>query len=179
MPVSREKISIRLISEGQKNLETFRSFSTTDWEQPVYTTGSKWIVRQILSHFVSTERAFQILIRNILDGGSGTPRDFDLDHFNEIEALKLAGESIDQLLGEFEMAREKTSQLVAEMSDQDLNRIGNHPWFGEIEIESMLKLIYRHNMIHLRDVRRALETKHPVPHQEIAPPVEERLTKQQ
>jgi len=34
----------------------------------------------------------------------------------------------------------------------------------------MLKLIYRHNIIHLRDIRRALKTRQPVPHLDVTPP---------
>jgi hypothetical protein len=34
----------------------------------------------------------------------------------------------------------------------------------------MLKLVYRHTMLHLRDVRKALETGLPVPHLDVTPP---------
>ncbi len=37
----------------------------------------------------------------------------------------------------------------------------------------MLKLIYRHNMIHLRDLRKALATGDPVPHLDVSPPSQE------
>jgi hypothetical protein len=33
----------------------------------------------------------------------------------------------------------------------------------------MLKLVYRHNMLHERDVRKALETGQPVPHVDAQP----------
>ena len=165
-----ESIKIRLKREGEKSLGFFNSISPADWGQQVYTSGGKWNVQQILCHFVSTELAFEKLIQNILLGGSGAPRDFDIDRFNESEASKLEGEPIDDLLTQFEAARARTCQLVGALQEADLGRIGFHPWFGEIEIEKMLKLIYRHNMIHLRDVRKALSTKQPVPHLEIELP---------
>jgi hypothetical protein len=47
------------------------------------------------------------------------------------------------------------------MSDEDLGREGRHPWLGWDKIGKFLKLVYRHNMIHQRDMRRALEEGQP------------------
>ncbi len=54
--------------------------------------------------------------------------------------------------------REETIVLVESMKDNDLDREGRHPYFGFLALEKMLKLIYRHNMIHERDIRRAFHT---------------------
>jgi len=51
---------------------------------------------------------------------------------------------------------------VQKMQESDLERKGRHPFLGITTLEEMLKLIYRHTMIHQRDIRRALEADRPV-----------------
>ena len=138
-------------------------------DQQVYQTGSLWSVHDILAHFVSAEESFGILIENIAAGGDGAPRSLDIDEFNEDEVPGLAVNSSDYLLARFEQARLHTVASVEVLENGDLERVGYHPWFGEVELRKMLKLIYRHNMIHLRDIRRALQQKAPVPHLDINP----------
>jgi hypothetical protein len=46
--------------------------------------------------------------------------------------------------------------LVEGLNDADLDREGRHPFFGVDRVEKFAKLVYRHNMLHERDVRRAL-----------------------
>ena len=41
--------------------------------------------------------------------------------------------------------------------ETDLDREGRHPFFGPSALEKLLKLVYRHNMLHLRDIRHALK----------------------
>ena len=55
-------------------------------------------------------------------------------------------------------ARADSLAIVASLTSGDLDRRGRHPWFGETDLRSVLKLLYRHPMIHLRDARRALKT---------------------
>jgi hypothetical protein len=54
-------------------------------------------------------------------------------------------------------ARQAMVALVEGMDDADLEREGRHPFFGVGKMEQFLKLVYRHNMIHERDVRKALD----------------------
>jgi hypothetical protein len=56
------------------------------------------------------------------------------------------------------------------MAEADFDRVGYHPWFGDTPLENMLKLVYRHNMIHQRDIEKALATGQPVPHLEVTAP---------
>ena len=55
--------------------------------------------------------------------------------------------------------------MVAGLTPADLDRRGRHPWLGEADLRSVLKLLYRHPMIHLRDVRAALRSRTPVAHE--------------
>ena len=47
--------------------------------------------------------------------------------------------------------------MVAAFSDDDLDRQGNHPLLGQMPLEDFVKLIYRHNKMHMRDVQHALK----------------------
>ncbi len=154
----------RLAAEGQKTADYLRSLRPADWEQPVYTTGGRWRVREVLAHFVSAEETFAFYGRDILAGGEGAPEGFVIDEFNETQVGGMADRDPAELIADFEQRRAATHALVAGMTGADFERIGRHPWFGRVPLGKMLQLVYRHNAIHLRDVRRALETGQPVPH---------------
>jgi hypothetical protein len=163
------RIRTRMKEEGDKTAAYFDSLAHSDWDQQVYTTGSGWRVRQLLAHFISAERAFEHFIRDVLAGGSGAPRDFDIDDFNETEVPELQA-SPPELIAAFRQTRLQTIKLLDDVTSADLRLQGYHPWFGDSQLEDMLKLIYRHNIIHLRDIRRALKTGQPVPHLDVTPP---------
>jgi uncharacterized protein (TIGR03083 family) len=146
----------RLTEEGEATLEFFRGLDEADWERRIYTDGSQWTVRQVLCHFVSAESGFLRLARNILDGGEGAPEGMDIDEFNEGEVGAMADRTPAELLPEFQRLRAEMVQLVRGMSEADFDPEGRHPFFGRSSMEKLLKLIYRHTMIHLRDVRRVL-----------------------
>ncbi len=165
-----ERIERRLGADGKKALDYFLSLEEEAWHQQVYTTGSKWTVRHILAHFVSAENGFNRVLIDVLNGGPGAPRDLDINEFNEREVPALEHETPETLIRALRAARSETVRLARTMKDSDLDRRGYHPWFGEVVLSSMLKLVYRHNMIHLRDIRKALRTGKPVPHMEIALP---------
>jgi hypothetical protein len=69
---------------------------------------------------------------------------------------EMAGLSPGELLSQYTIQRKKICQLVSSMSADDLQRTGRHPFLGVTQVEEMVKLIYRHNQIHLRDIRKIL-----------------------
>jgi uncharacterized protein (TIGR03083 family) len=159
----------RLTEEGQKTAAYFAGLAPASLDQQVYLTGPTWRVRDILAHFVSAEQTLKFYGLQILGGGPGAPEDFVIDEFNHIEVSGLRGADPADLVRRFAAARAETVDLVRGMADSDLDRIGRHPWFGNVPLEQMLKLVYRHNMLHERDVRKALETGQPVPHVDAQP----------
>ena len=112
----------------------------------------------MLAHFVSTEAAFNRLIRNILEGGEGAPVDFDIDKFNRGEVKKRGHFQIEALMRQFEEYRQDNIRLVSGMREEDLTKKGRHPFLGLTPIEDIVKLLYRHNQIHIRDIRRVLNS---------------------
>lgn len=170
MPNRQDLILTRLQAEGQKTAAYFRTLTPEQFQQQVYTTGPLWRVRDLLAHFVSAEHTFVFYGRDIQAGGPGAPQDFVIDEFNATQVAGFTQVSTLDLITQFLAAREQTLQFVRQMAEADFDRIGRHPWFGQVPLENMIKLIYRHNMIHERDIRKALETGQPVPHLDVQPP---------
>lgn len=126
-------------------------------ELRVYEGGENWTIREILAHFISIENAFGLMIKDVLAGGPGAPDDFDIDRFNAREVRAASGISNPALLRSFSDARTRTIQRLATLEPGDLDRKGRHPWFGDLTLHAMFKWIYRHNLLHIRDIRRALK----------------------
>jgi len=157
MSTRQDLIVKRLAEEGEAALALFGELDEADWERRIYTEGSRWTVRQILCHFCSAEAGFLRLARNILTGGDGAPEGMDIDEFNAGEVGGMAERTPADLLPEFGRLRAETVALARGMGEADFDRAGRHPFFGHTPLEKLLKLIYRHNMLHLRDVRRELK----------------------
>lgn len=168
-----DRIIRRLNEDGAKTAGFFEGLTQSEWLQQVYTTGSSWSVRDVLAHFLSAEVSFEALVTDVISGGSGAPRDLDIDRFNETEVPKLDHLEPHELVPLYRESRANTIRLVETLSPEDLRKSGFHPWFGEVQVGDMLKLVYRHNMIHFRDIRRALKSGLPVPHKEISAPSHE------
>ncbi len=170
MPDRQELIVRRLIDEGQKTGAFFHTLAEADFSKPVYETGPRWRVRDVLAHFLSTERTVVYYVRQVLAGGQGAPEGLVIDDFNAAQVAGLGEVAPAELIRQFEVARAVTVAMARDLSEADLERTGRHPWFGQAVLEDMLKLVYRHTMLHERDIRRALETGRPVPHVDARPP---------
>lgn len=148
----------RLRDEGDKLLTIFEALTEAQWSTTLYTDGAVWTIKDLLAHQISAEREFQYYGRDILAGGPGAPEDFSINAFNNAAVASQADRTATDLLSAFRAARQDTIDLVATIADADFARQGRHPFFGLMSIEDLFKLIYRHNMMHARDVRRVLDT---------------------
>jgi hypothetical protein len=156
------KITKRLANEGLKTMDFFRAIAAEDWDKPVYTNGAGWTVCQILMHLLNAEQGFHHLISDIMLGGSGAPEDMDLDEFNEQQIDHQTCDNPERTLNALAQARVTTIEIVRGLQPADLAREGRHPFLGITTVDKMLQLIYRHTMLHQRDIRRALDQGQPV-----------------
>lgn len=163
MPNRKDTLLRRLVEEGQKTAAFFRALTDEQLAQSIYLTGPQWHARDVLAHLVTTERYIRRLLADILAGGSGAPEDFSIDAFNAEHTADGQTFSAAELVTRFEAARAEMIALVTGLDETDFDRSGRHPFLGVTKLEEMLKLLYRHTMLHERDVRRALETGQPVP----------------
>lgn len=144
-----------LKQDGEKTVTFFHKLSEDQWQLPVYVNdGIEWRIQQVLAHLVASEASFARLIKNILAGGRGAPEKFDIDAFNQLEIEKVRPNSPEELLVRFKQLRESTLDLIGIMNQSELEKVGRHPFLGEASLGDIIRLIYRHNQIHLRDLKR-------------------------
>ena len=155
MPDTPAFLAKRLRSEGEKMTAFFTCLDDAAWAQTVYTEGSEWTVRNVLSHFVTSERAFLKLFPKIVDGEEGVAEDFDVDRYNARQQEKTEALSPQELLVQFQDVRAKMAAWVETLDIADLEKEGRHPFLKETRIAEMIKLVYRHNQIHYRDIRKS------------------------
>jgi uncharacterized protein (TIGR03083 family) len=149
-------IQKRLRDEGDKLLALFEKLTPAQWQTVIYTDGMTWTIKDLLAHQISAEGEFQFYGREVLNGGAGAPEDFDINAFNNREVAAKIDRTPDQLLADFRATRQTTIDFVATIRDDQFALQGRHPFFGLMTIEDLFKLIYRHNMLHARDIRKAL-----------------------
>lgn len=151
-----QHLQARLTGEAEKTLAFFRELPDESWQQVIYTEGSCWTVLQVLAHFVATEESIHRLVKNILAGGPGAPEDFNIDAYNERKVAALNEAKPDELMQQFSIHRQNNASLVASMAQDDLAKTGRHPFFGFASLADIIKLLYRHTQIHLREIRKVL-----------------------
>jgi uncharacterized damage-inducible protein DinB len=147
----------RLKSEGDKTIAFFNSLKDENWEITVYTEGSEWTMRNVLAHFVSAEQGFIRLFKDILAGGKGAADDFDIDRYNAKQQELIKDASRQELVKFFQAGRFEMISLVGRLTIEDLQREGRHPFLGLTTLAEMIKMVYRHNQIHHRDLRKLID----------------------
>ena len=156
MPESPAFLSERLKTEGEKTAAFFASLAADQWNDPVYTEGAVWKVRNVLAHYVTAEKGFVKLFSSIRDGGPGAAEDFDIDRYNASQQQKTKELLPAELLEQFKTVRAEMAAWVASLSESDLQKQGRHPFLGPTTLAEMIKMVYRHNQIHYRDLRKVL-----------------------
>ncbi len=154
MAKSPQFLAKRLRSEGEKMIAFFAELSDADWNETVYTEGETWTIRNVLVHFVTAEQGFIKLFADIVGGGEGASVDFDIDRYNARQQEKAQTFTPQELLDQFQVVREEMASWVETLTPKDLTIEGRHPFLGDATLEDMIMLVYRHNQIHYRDMRR-------------------------
>jgi hypothetical protein len=153
MPDSPQTLADRLLLEGGKAVDFFKQLSPEQWEQLAYPGQGIWRFHELLAHFLSAELGRGELVREVARGGKGTPPEFEIDEYNRLDVEKLAVETNQFLLNKFWAERSSLAAFVASLSQTDMERQGNDLFLGWTSLAEIIKLTYRHNQIHIREVR--------------------------
>ena len=149
----------RLREEGESLTGQLTRLAAAEWSAAVYPAATvPWTVHRILAHMVSAEGYIRLMMADIVRGGSGAPPGIDIDAVNAVEVAALARFSPPELIEQLSSSRAASVEMVSGFSGADLDRRGNHPLLGEMPVEDFVKLIYRHDKMHMRDVQRALKS---------------------
>jgi hypothetical protein len=151
------ELAEKLKSEGEKFVSIFSGLSEDQWNQDVYTEGTIWTIRNVLSHFVTSERALVKLFEQIRQGGPGTADDFSIDRYNAAMQERTRELAPQELLAQYKQIRDNSIAWVSGLKEEELEIIGRHPFLQMTTIREMIKMLYIHNMTHYRDMKKSLK----------------------
>lgn len=146
----------KLKMEGDKHTAFFSSLTDAQWQMEVYTEDTTWTIRNVLAHFVTAERGFIKLFAEIRDGGAGAAEDFSIDRYNARQQEKTRDLPPSELVEQYKSVRTEMVSFVSALHDSDLERMGRHPFLGWTSLRDMIKMVYLHNQIHHRDLKKVL-----------------------
>ena len=148
---------VRRLREESDTLDTqFVALPAEAWATRVYPAAdAPWTTHSILADLVSAEGYIRLMMADIAAGGPGAPTGLDIDGINASEVATLIRFSPATLLTKLRASRTETLAQVMAFTDADLDRRGHHPMLGEMPLEDFVKLIYRHDKMHMRDVQHA------------------------
>jgi hypothetical protein len=152
------ELAEKLESEGEKFVSIFSRLSEEQWNQEVYTEGATWTIRNVLSHFVTSERGLLKLFERIRKGEQGAPDDFSIDRYNAAMQARTKEATPGQLLEQYKEVRANAVQWVSGLQEAELEITGRHPFLGYTAIRDMIKMLYIHNLNHYRDIKKVIKT---------------------
>ena len=146
----------KLNNEGDKFIALFAGLRDDQWQSEVYTEGETWTLRNVLSHFVTSERGLVRLFEKIRLGDPGSPDDFSIDRYNASQQQKTKDLTPQQLLEQYKEVRADSIAWTLSLDEADLEKQGKHPFLGMTSIREMIKMLYLHNQLHYRDMKKVL-----------------------
>lgn len=151
------ELAEKLRSEGDRMTAFFSELTDAQWNAEVYTEGTTWSIRNVLSHYVTSERGLLRLFERIRTTGEGASDGFSINRYNAAQQEKSKDLTPAELLDQYKQVRAEAVQWVSGLKDEELEIKGRHPFLGETVIREMVKMLYLHNQLHYRDVKRALK----------------------
>jgi uncharacterized damage-inducible protein DinB len=151
-------LGAKLRTDGDRLIRFMAGLADPECNAEVYTEGTTWTVRSILSHLMTSERAFLKLFDQIRHGGAGVSEDFVIDRYNASQQKKTQDMGWPELLEQYTAARDEMIGFVMDLSGEDLEKRGRHPYLGVATLREMVKMIYIHGQTHYRDVRCSLRS---------------------
>ncbi|RPJ24425.1 MAG: DinB family protein [Chloroflexi bacterium] len=152
------ELAEKLKSEGEKFTAIFAGLTDDQWQMEVYTEGATWTLRNVLAHFVTSERGLLKLFEKIRQGEAGVPDDFSIDRYNAAMQERTKEATPQELLEQYQIVRAESVAWTLGLTENDLDKQGRHPFLGVTPLREMVKMLYIHNLTHYRDMKKALKT---------------------
>jgi hypothetical protein len=151
------ELAEKLKSEGERFVAIFAGLAEDQWQTEVYTEGTTWTIRNVLSHFVTSERGLLKLFEQIRQGGAGAADDFSIDRYNAAMQERTKGATPQELIEQYKGVRAHSVAWVSDLKESELDITGRHPFLGQTQIREMIKMLYIHNLTHYRDMKKAFK----------------------
>lgn len=152
------ELALKLKSEGDRFVAIFSGLTADQWQTEVYTEGTTWTIRNVLSHFVTSERGLLKLFEQIRQGGAGAAEDFSIDRYNAAMQERTKAAMPPELIQQYKEVRANSVAWVSGLQESDLEITGRHPFLGPTVLREMIKMLYIHNLTHYRDMKKALNS---------------------
>ncbi|HAV75944.1 MAG TPA: hypothetical protein DCX53_01175 [Anaerolineae bacterium] len=147
----------KLKSEGEKFHAIFAGLTDEQWGLEIYTEDQTWTIRNVLSHFVTSERGLVKLFERIRAGGEGSSEEFSIDRYNAAQQEKTKDLPPQELLEQYKEVRSDSVAWTLSLEESDLDKEGRHPFLEMTTLREMIKMLYLHNIIHYRDMKKVLK----------------------
>lgn len=151
-----QRLADKLVGEAEKTLAFFRSLPEEAWNVQIYEDGAMWRVRDVFEHLCISEHSLRRLFERVLATGQGAPEGFDVDAFNKEKTGRFASLSRDELFALYAETRRATIAFTQGLTDEQFAIRARHPAMGDASLEDMIKMIYLHHQMHMRDVKKGL-----------------------
>ncbi|MBN2114952.1 MAG: DinB family protein [Anaerolineales bacterium] len=152
------ELAEKLKSEGERFVSVFTGLTDSQWQKEVYTEGATWTIRNVLAHFATSERGLLELFESIRQGEAGAPDDFSIDRYNAAMQARTKELTPQELLEQYRTIRTKSVAWTSGLSEADLDKQGRHPFLGVTTLREMIKMLFLHNQLHYRDMKKVLKT---------------------
>lgn len=152
------ELAEKLRTEGDRFVSIFSALNDEQWDQEVYTEGTTWTIRNVLSHFVTSERGLIKLFEQIRQGSTGAADDFSIDRYNAAQQEKTKELTAPELLEQYKHVRANSIAWVSSLKEEELEIMGRHPFLQMTTLREMIKMLYIHNMTHYRDMKKVIKS---------------------
>jgi hypothetical protein len=116
----------------------------------------KWSAVQVIQHFADSDLVWAYRMRLVL--GEDRPRLTGYDQ--DLWATRLRYQAVDlgNALEQFEILRKLNLRLLEGLDSAAFERVGIHSERGEERLDHMVRLYAGHDLVHLRQLARILDT---------------------
>lgn len=147
--------SFEILERTAKILEVFLQDLSQEWVMN-NEGGETWSAYDIVGHLLHGEKTDWLTRTNIILATKGNKTFAPFDRFAQFTESK--GKDLNELLKEFKEARnENLKKLKAlALSENDLDKTGIHPSFGEVTLRQLLSTWTVHDLAHIAQINRVL-----------------------
>jgi hypothetical protein len=112
----------------------------------------KWSILQVLEHLTDQELVNAFRLRSIVAEEEPALRGYDQDRW--AARLRYGATSVAEVLGELEALRRRNLRLLGSLTEEELDRVGQHSERGRESVRRMRALTAAHDLVHRRQIER-------------------------
>ena len=153
--------SLEILERTPKVLITMLQDISADWTSP-NEGGDSWSVYDIIGHLIHGEKTDWVPRTEIILSENSDKKFTPFDRFAQFEDSK--GKTLNQLLKEFKMLRERNIEQLRskKITDKNLEEIGIHPAFGNVTLSQLLSTWVVHDLNHIAQISRVMAKQYKV-----------------